>query len=57
MSRFEELADKLSGKKGVYSPRGLAAYIGREKYGASGMAKLSAAGRKGGGRAKRGKKK
>lgn len=31
--RFQELAGKLAKQKGVTNPKGLAAYIGREKYG------------------------
>ena len=46
MSAFKKLENKLSGKKGVYNPAGLTAYIGRLKYGKEGMAKKSAAGRK-----------
>ncbi len=44
--RFKALTAKLSGKKGVYNAAGLAAFIGRKKYGASKMAKMSAAGRR-----------
>lgn len=43
--RFKELQLKLK-KQGARSPAALAAYIGREKYGAKKMAKLSAKGRK-----------
>jgi hypothetical protein len=46
MSRFSELKAKLAKRKGVTSPGGLAAFIGRKKYGKEGMAKLSAAGRR-----------
>jgi len=44
--RFAQLKSALSKKKGIYNPGALAASIGRKKYGASKMAKLSAAGRK-----------
>jgi hypothetical protein len=44
--RFAKLKKKLAGRKGVTSPGGLAAYIGRLKYGKEKMAKMSAAGRK-----------
>lgn len=52
--RFKELEHKLSarmahhakGNKAVHDPAALAAYIGRKKYGASKMARMSAAGRK-----------
>ena len=43
--RFEELANKLSEKKGVTNPGGLAAYIGRKKYGEAKMEKWSEKGR------------
>ena len=43
---FKQLAQKLAHKKGVKDPKALAAHIGREKYGAAGMAKKSAAGKK-----------
>jgi len=42
---FEKLKNKLAHRKGVTNPGALAAYIGREKYGAKGMAKKAAAGR------------
>lgn len=45
MSRFSKLASKLK-RKGVRSPKGLAAYIGRKKYGKKGFAKLAKRGRK-----------
>lgn len=38
---FKKLSQKLSHQKGVKDPDALAASIGRKKYGASGMAKLS----------------
>lgn len=44
--RFAALKGKLSKQKGVTNPGALAAAIGRKKYGASKMAKMSAAGRK-----------
>lgn len=45
MSRFDELKARLAAK-GARDPAGLAAYIGRKKYGRGGMAALAAAGRK-----------
>lgn len=45
MSKFDQLKGKLA-RKGVKSPGGLAAAIGRKKYGAKGMAKKAAAGRR-----------
>lgn len=45
-ARFKALKSKLAGKKGVYNPEGLATFIGRKKYGAKKMAKMSAAGRR-----------
>jgi hypothetical protein len=44
--RFKALEGKLEKRKGVENPGALAAYIGRRKYGAAKMAKMSAAGRK-----------
>jgi hypothetical protein len=44
--RFKKLEGELSHKKGVSNPGALAAYIGRRKYGAAKMAKMSAAARK-----------
>ena len=44
--RFAALKKKLSGKKGIYNPAGLAAAIGRKKYGAKKMASMAAKGRK-----------
>jgi len=38
--RFAALESKLAGKKGVTDPAGLAAYIGRKKYGAKKFASL-----------------
>lgn len=43
--RFAKLASSLSHRKGVKNPGALAAYIGREKYGAKKMASLSAKGK------------
>lgn len=43
---FKKLKNKLAHRKGVTNPGALAAYIGRKKYGAKGMAKKAAAGRK-----------
>lgn len=43
---FKKLKGKLSHEKGVKDPGALAASIGRKKYGAAGMAKKAAAGRK-----------
>jgi hypothetical protein len=48
-ARFKALTKQLAAK-GADNPKALAAYIGRKKYGAKGMAKLSAAGRKTGGK-------
>lgn len=42
--RFAKLEGKLAKRKGVENPGALAAYIGRRKYGAAGMAKMAAAG-------------
>lgn len=44
--RFAALKDKLAGEKGVTNPGGLAAYIGREKYGAKKMGSMAAKGKK-----------
>lgn len=46
MSKFNKLAGKLAHEPGVKNPKALAAAIGRKKYGAAGMARKSAAGRK-----------
>lgn len=43
--RFSKLKGQLSKEKGVYNPAGLAAAIGRKKYGAEKMASISAKGR------------
>lgn len=48
MSKFSSLAEALSKKPGVYSPGGLAAYIGRRKIGSAEMARRAAARRRGG---------
>ncbi len=45
-ARFKALTKKLAKKPGVTSPGGLAAYIGREKYGKGRFQKLAAKGRK-----------
>ena len=44
-SLFKALTKKLSGEKGVTDPAGLAAYIGRKKYGKKKFGRLSAKGR------------
>ena len=44
--RFRSLKAKLARSKGVRSPGGLAAAIGRKKFGKKKFAKLSVAGRK-----------
>lgn len=45
MSAFDELARRLAHKKGVTDPKGLAAAIGRRKFGASTMAQAAAKGK------------
>jgi len=45
--RFKALAGKLAKKKGVTDPKGLAAFIGREKYGKPEFQEMAAKGRKG----------
>jgi hypothetical protein len=45
-ARFKALTGKLAGREGVYSPKGLAAYIGIKKYGKKKMMALAARGRK-----------
>ncbi len=45
--RFRVLEAGLAKKAGVRSPAGLAAYIGRKKYGKGRMAQLAAAKRRG----------
>lgn len=44
--RFAALEKKLSGKPGITNPGGLAAKIGREKYGKKKMASMAAKGKK-----------
>jgi len=39
--RFKALEKKLSNRKGVTNARALAAYIGRKKYGAKKMGRMS----------------
>lgn len=41
-ARFKNLVGQLSGRKGVYDPKGLAAFIGAKKYGASKMSSMAA---------------
>jgi hypothetical protein len=43
---FQKLENSLAHRKGVSDPKALAAAIGRKKYGAAGMARMAAAGRK-----------
>jgi hypothetical protein len=43
--RFAKLKGQLAKKPGIKNPGAVAAAIGRKKYGASKMAKFSAAGR------------
>jgi hypothetical protein len=45
-ARFRSLAAKEAGKKNITNPSGLAAYIGRKKYGKSRFQALAAKGRK-----------
>ena len=45
-ARFAALKSKLGRRAGVTNPGALAAYIGRKKFGAAKMAKLSAKGRR-----------
>jgi len=45
-TRFRKLKKKLTKKKGIKTPGALAAWIGRKKYGAKKMAKMSVAGRR-----------
>jgi hypothetical protein len=44
MSNFDKLTQKLAGQKGVSDPAGLAAYIGRKKFGAKTFDKAAAKG-------------
>ncbi len=53
--KFKALKKKLA-RKGVRSPGGLAAHIGRKKYGKKGFAKLGAAGRKRAARQRKGRR-
>lgn len=46
VSKFDKLKGKLAKEPGVTNPGGLAAAIGRKKFGAAGMAAKAAAGRK-----------
>lgn len=41
-ARFAALTNQLSKKKGVTNPKGLAAAIGRKKYGKDKMARMAA---------------
>jgi hypothetical protein len=43
---FEALTRKLAARGDISNPKALAASIGRKKFGAKGMAKKSAAGRR-----------
>ena len=45
MTAFDRLAAKLDKRKGVYDPKGLAAYIGRRKLGKAKFQAKAAAGR------------
>ncbi len=45
-ARFQQLKNKLADKPGIYDPAGLAAAIGRKKYGNKKFALLSAKGKK-----------
>ena len=44
--KFESLTHELSGKPGVYNPAGLAASIGRKKFGNKKMSAMAEAGKK-----------
>ena len=44
--RFRILKKKLAGKKGVYDPAGLAAFIGRKSLGKAKFQALAAAGKR-----------
>ncbi len=39
-ARFKALTKKLKGKKGIYDPAGLSAWIMRKKYGKKGSERL-----------------
>ncbi len=43
--RFKQLESKLAGKKGIYNPAGLSAFIGRKKFGKVKFQKLAAKGK------------
>lgn len=45
MSKFDQLAAKLAGKPGITDPKGLAASIGRKKFGAATFNQAAAQGR------------
>ena len=45
-ARFRSLTAKLRRRKGIRSPKALAAYIGRKKFGKKRFQKLAAGGRK-----------
>lgn len=45
-SKFARLSHRLAHRRGVRNPDALAAFIGRRKYGAKGMARKAAAGRR-----------
>lgn len=45
-ARFNKLTKALENRKGVTKPKGLAAYIGREKYGKEKFQKLAENGKK-----------
>lgn len=45
-ARYKALKKKLAGQAGVRDPGGLAAYIGRRKYGKSRMQSMAAKGRR-----------
>ncbi len=44
--RFKQVEHAVEGKKGVYNPAGLAAYIGRKSLGKAKFQKLATKGRK-----------
>lgn len=44
--RFAQVVSKVKGKKGVYNPKGLAAYIGRKSLGKEKFQQLATKGRK-----------
>jgi hypothetical protein len=44
--RFDAMVDRVKGRKGVYNPAGLAAYIGRKSLGKKKFQALAAAGRR-----------